>query len=135
MVDYLESKNLFNFEGAGAILTVTKGIEIEKENPYHLVNIIRKGKCKLKRGIEIRKRSNDEVVGIAPNKAAAMKLAKKLVKQYRESLYGKTVYTANDIDFEMQYNPSVRERLGRYIVFGVEDADVRVNKQRRRDYK
>lgn len=133
--DYLDSKGYFNFEGAGIIIVAAKGAKSEIQKPFNIINARRKGKCKTIRSVQIRKKSNNEVVAIAPNKTSALKLAKKLIRTYKEDLYGKTVYVAKDIDFEAKYDPSVREILGKYIIFGTEESDVRICKQKRRDFQ
>lgn len=135
MAEYMDSKNMFDFEGAGVIITITKGIEDTRKNPYTLISSRRKGRARLKRSIEICDTETNEILGVAPTKTQALKLAKKLIRKHRKDMYGKTVYTAPDLDFELIYTPSVKRQRGRYIVFGVEDADVRISKQKKRSFK
>lgn len=45
------------------------------------------------------------------------------------------MYYSSDIDFEMEYTPSVRTQLGQYIVFGVDEADVRISKRKNREFE
>lgn len=132
--DFLEEKGMFDFKGAGIIITVASGIEDTRKNPFKINSTRRKGRCKLKRVIEIRTQKNDTLLGTANNKTEAIALAKQLIKKYQESIYGKTVYLSADIDFEMEYTPSVRAQLGQYIVFGVDEADVRISKRKNRGF-
>ena len=89
----------------------------------------RKGKCKLTRTIEIRSAKTHEVFGIAKTKTEAIKLAKELIYKHPETLYGKTIYVSNDIDFTLQYR---KENASLYRVFIVEEEDVRLYKRRQR---
>lgn len=130
--DLMEGKKMFDFAGAGIIITLISGTEDSRKKPYKLNNILRKGRCKLERVIEIRSKDGDEVVGKAITKLEAMQLAKKLIKSLKKDLYGKTVYTANDLDFELQYIPSTTASMGSYLVFGVEEADVKLCKRKSR---
>lgn len=45
---------MFDFKGAGIIITVTSGVEDTRKNPFKINSVRRKGRCKLKRVIEIR---------------------------------------------------------------------------------
>lgn len=130
--DLLEEKGMFDFKDAGIIITVSPGVEDTRKNPFKINSTRRKGRCKLSRTIEIRTQRDNQLLGTANNKTEAIALAKELIKKYQENIYGKTVYYSNDIDFEMEYSPSVRAQLGQYIVFGVDDADVRISKRKNR---
>lgn len=123
---------MFDFAGAGIIITLIPGVEDSRKKPYKLNNILREGRCKLNRFIEIRSKDTDEVIGKAKTKLEAIQLSKKLIKNLKKDLYGKTVYTADDLDFELQYIPSTTAILGSYIVFGVEEADVKLSKRKSR---
>lgn len=130
--DFLEQKGMFDFEGAGIIITIKPGNKDTRKMPYKLYSSRRKGRCKLYRTIEIRLKSNHQIVGEAANKTEAIQLGKSLIKTYRENLYAKTVYNTKDIDFELEYIPSVRTEKGQYIVFGVEQVDVKLSKRKNR---
>ena len=128
----LEKKKMFNFTGAGILISVVPGIKDKRKRPYALKNILRKGRCKLNRVIEIRIQDTDEVIAIASTKAEAITKSKQLISQYKKDLYGKTVYIADDIDFELAYVPSTSAEKGSYIVFGVEESDATLSKKRNR---
>ena len=115
--DFLEEKGMFDFKGAGIIITVASGVEDTK------------------RVIEIRTQKDNQLLGTASNKTEAIELSKELIKKCQENIYGKTVYYSSDIDFEMEYTPSVRTQLGQYIVFGVDEADVRISKRKNREFE
>lgn len=126
---------MFSFKDAGVIIAITSGTENTKKNPFKVNNIKRKGRCKLTRVLEIRSQKNDTLLGAAHSKTEAILLAKQLIKKYQENIYGKTVYISSDIDFEMEYNPSTKTQLGQYIVFGVDEGDVRINKRKNRGFE
>lgn len=130
--DFLEQKGMFDFEGAGIIITIKSGTKDTRKNPYKVISSRRKGRCKLYRTIEIRLKRNHEVVGKAINKTEALNLAKSLIRNFRENVYAKTVYNTKDIDFELEYMPSIKAEKGQYIVFGVEQSDVKLSKRKNR---
>lgn len=86
------------------------------------------GKCKLERCVEIRKKSDDEVVATAPTKLKAKRLAKSIMKDIREDLYAKTIYISKDIDFELNYKEGNKSQLGEYLIFSVDREDLRIYK-------
>ena len=133
--DFLEEKGMFDFKDAGIIITVSPGIEDTRKYPFKIQNFRRKGRCKLNRVIEIRTQKDNTLIGTALNKSEALELAKQLTKKYQENVYGKTVYVASDIDFEIEYTPSIRTQLGQYIVFGVDESDVRISKRKIRGFE
>ena len=61
--DFLEQKGMFDFEGAGIIITIKSGTKDTRKKPYKVISSRRKGRCKLYRTIEIRLKRNHEVVG------------------------------------------------------------------------
>ena len=86
------------------------------------------GKCKLKRCVEIRRKSDDEVVATAPTKTEAMHLAKSIMRDIRQDLYAKTIYISTDIDFELDYKEGNKSQLGEYLIFSVDKEDLRIYK-------
>lgn len=133
--DILEKKGMFDFKDAGIIIAVSSGVEDTRKNPFKIDSSRRKGRCKLSRNIEIRTQKDDKLLGTAGTKTKAIALAKELIKKCQEDIYGKTVYYSNDIDFKMEYSPSVRTQLGQYIVFAVDEADVRISKRKQRGFE
>ena len=120
--DFLEQKGMFDFEGAGIIIAIKSGTKDTRKKPYKVISSRRKGRCK----------RNHEVIGEAVNKTEALNIAKSLIRNFRENVYAKTVYNTKDIDFELEYMPSTKAEKGQYIVFGVEQSDVKLNKRKNR---
>lgn len=133
--DFLQERGMFDFKDAGIIITVSSGVQDTRKNPYNIISSRRKGRCKLTKVVEIRTKNGDNLVGHAGSKTEAIALAKDLIKDHHEDLYGKTVYYSSDVDFEMQYKPSIRAQLGQYIVFGVDEEDVRISKRKSRGFE
>lgn len=133
--DFLESKGMFDFKDAGVIITMSSGTQDDKKYPFDIVSSRRKGRCKLTRTVEIRTQRDNTLLGTASTKTEAIALAKDIIKECREDIYGKTVYTSSDVDFKMKYKPSLRAKLGQYIVFGVDEADVRISKRKQRGFE
>lgn len=133
--EFLEEKGMFDFKDAGIIIAVSAGTEDTRKKPYKINSSRRKGRCKLTRVIEIRAKKDDTLLGTAGTKTEAIKLAKQLIKQCQGDIYGKTRYVSSDIDFEIEYTPSIRARLGQYIVFGVDETDVRLSKRKNRGFE
>nr|DAE20101.1 MAG TPA: hypothetical protein [CrAss-like virus sp. ctYsL76] len=106
-----------------------------KKYPFIITKARRKGRCKMKKVVEIRTKRSNLLLGTAENKTKAIELAKDLIKKQREDLYGKTVYATPDLEFEMKYDPSIRAKMGQYIIFGVDDEDVRINKRKNRGFE
>lgn len=122
--DELNKRKLFNFENIGIIITISPGIKNSKKNPSTIINYKRIGKCKLQKTIQLKLKSSDTIIGTAYSKTDAINLSKELIKKYKEDIYAKTIYISNDIDFDVKYTPSIKSKLGQYIVFYVEKSDV-----------
>lgn len=120
----------WGFEGAGIIIALDEGKTNVKKHPTKIVNYIRKGRCKLKRVIEIRSKQSDEVYGTAPTKKEAYKVAKEIAAAKREDVYAKTRYEATDIDFDCLFSPTKGYKIGSYVVFGVEFNDAELYKKK-----
>lgn len=133
VVKYLQRRDAFENEGVGVIINTTKPFEKKHRWPYKL----NKGsleKIRYKRVVEIRKKSNDELLAIAKNRKEAITLSKELIPSIQEDIYGRIIYQPNRYEFELNYIPNDVYKYGQYIVFGVEDADVRASKRKRRNY-
>ena len=120
----LTKQRLWGFEGAAIIISLNEGKDNEKKYPHKLINHKRKGRCKLKRVIEIRDSKTHEVLGTAPNKTKAVEVAKEIVTDKRLDVYAKTRYESADIDFECKYYPTKGYEHGSYVVFAVEESDM-----------
>lgn len=132
VAELLDSRDFFNYEGAGVIITTESGQDDNRKCPYKTNNIKRKGRCKTKRCVQIRLKRNDELIGEESTKLKALSKAKDLMSQYREDIYAHTVYKGQDCDFELTYTPSKGAKIGKYIIFGVDAEDVRINKRKNR---
>ena len=134
VAEMLDSRSFFEYEGAGVIITIEPGKEDSRECPYKMKNIIRKGRCKLTRIVQLFLKSNNQLIGECSTKGAAMIEAKRLMSIYKEDIYAKTLYRTkkDDFDFELEYVPSKHSKIGKYIVFGVDIEDVRIAKRKKR---
>lgn len=133
--EFLDNKDMLSLKDAGIIIAISVGKENSRKCPFKLNNILRNGRCKLTRTVEIHSKEDNTLLGVAPNKMKAMTLAKELVRKYQVSVYGKTIYVANDIDFNMDYVPSTKTQMGQYIVFAVDESDVRIKKRKDRGFE
>ena len=134
VAELLDSRSFFEYEGAGAIITIEEGHEDTRAFPYKLHNIKRKGRCKTYRFVQLFLKSNNKLLAECKTKGEAIEVGKKLMLDYKEDIYAKTVYKSadNDYDFEVKYIPSKRSKIGKYIVFGVDWEDVRIAKRKKR---
>lgn len=125
-MDFLERNDYFEVESAGVIIETEKGIRNKKKRPYTCKNYKRKGRCKLRRHVTLFLKNTHEQIGSATLKKDAQALAKQLIRQYQQDIYAKTIYMADedDWDFELQYIPSFDSKEGTYKVFGIEKVDV-----------
>ena len=127
--DFLNKRGLFDFEGAGVIVAISPGRPDDQKKPGILHSFKQKGLCKRYRVVEIRSKETDELLGTAPGKLEAIKLAKQIMKEKLTTLYAKTVYDTDRVDFELEYVPSKRRKLGQYLVFGVDAEDVKLSRR------
>lgn len=132
VADFMNKREMFDFENAGIIICLTTGRSNTKLHPGKIIKHKRHGRCNLNRTVEIRKKSDDSVVAVTSSKMKAYELAKKVIKKHKEDLYAKTVYVSTDIDFEVKYTPSSKTRLGQYLVFAADELDVNLNKKKNR---
>ncbi len=133
IIRYLKKRKAFENEGVGVIITALAPHSPKTKTPYKLYRAKRKAIVP-ERVCEIRKKSNDEVIGEGKYVRDAIELAKELIQTEQEDLYGKYTYKVDRTEFELKYAPGFRYRVGQYIVFGVEDTDVRASKRKRRNY-
>lgn len=133
-VNFMVQHEMFKVKNSAILYTVKSGKYVKH---YYSTYFPKKriGRCKTKRTIEVRSVKTDKVYGIAHTKMEAIKLAKKLMTTYREDLYGKTVYVATDIDFTLKFQPPKKSIMGEYIIFQVDDEDVRLYKRHERGYE
>ena len=119
--DMLKKNRLDNATGVGCIVVLEAGSADTRERPYSFVNHTAEGPLVKRRVFEIRKKSNEQVVGTAVSKAEASRKAKSMMKTIKEDLVCKQVYKvlgAHELAFELNYVPSKNTKEGKYIVFG-----------------
>jgi hypothetical protein len=51
------------------------------------------------------------------------------MKEKLTTLYAKTVYDTDRVDFELEYIPSKKRKLGQYLVYGVDAEDVKLSRR------
>lgn len=120
-VDMMDKHRLTNASGVGLIVALNPGSKDTKKRPYEFVNNVVEGNRNLQRVIEIRLKETDELVGEASKKDDAARLAKELMKKYRQDMVATIVYRVTDgkdVAFELNYSPSQDAKEGKYVVFG-----------------
>lgn len=130
----LEENNLFPFNNAGVIIAINKGKKPLMRNIFRFVNFPKKGPRKMKRVVEIRNLDTDEFIKNAKNKKAAIRMAKEIVRKYELNVYGVTKYVPADRDFELYYDKREEKKYGEFLVFYVDEGDVRLYKQQLRNF-
>jgi hypothetical protein len=85
--------------------------------------------------VEIIDKDSNKIIATAPNKNKAILKAKQIVERDKRNVYAVRKYIPSEIDFEIKYVPQSKELLGKYIVFGVEDEDVRLGIRRLREFE
>lgn len=129
--DFMNRKSMFGTLNSGIIISIKPSIQNKKKNPFKLFNSIRHGRIKLKREIQIRKKSDNTVVGTAYKKNEAKALAKEIIRDLKEDLYAINVYRPEDHEFELEYRPAWNARPGQYVIFSVDETDIRLHKNKR----
>lgn len=117
-----------NYPGAACMITITPAVESTRKRPYEYFNVKNEGKRKQKTVISLRnKRTGMEVWRSDSHitKAAAIKKAKELMSsgEIKDSI---EIYLSTDITNPLlgilQYTPSARASIGKFIIFGVIDS-------------
>jgi hypothetical protein len=88
----------------------------------------------MKRVVEIRNLQTDELITTAKNKKLAIKMAKDIIRKYRQDIYGVTKYIPEGRDFELFYEKAGEKFLSEYVVYYVDEGDVRLYKQQLRNF-
>lgn len=130
----LEKNNLFGFLNAGVIINFNRKKKPNGNLLYKLVNYPKKGPRKMKRVVEIRNLQTDELITTAKNKKLAIKMAKDIIRKYRQDIYGVTKYIPEGRDFELFYEKAGEKFLSEYVVYYVDEGDVRLYKQQLRNF-
>lgn len=117
-----------NYPGAACMITLIPAVESTRKRPYEYFNVKNEGKRKQKTVISLRnKRTGMEIWRSDSHitKAAAIKKAKELMSsgEVKDSI---EIYLSTDITNPLlgtlQYTPSARASIGKFIVFGVIDS-------------
>lgn len=119
----IKKLHLENTTGAGLLVVVEAGSSDTRKRPYNIVNNVVEGTKKYETTYEIRRVDDGTLVGTAPKKKEAIKLAQKLmvdVKADMECRVVKTVKDDKDLAFTAEYVPSINTKTGTYVVFGNE---------------
>ena len=130
----LEKNNLFGFLNAGVIITFNKKKKPNGNLLFKFVNYPKKGPRKMKRVVELRNIKTDELINTAKNKKVAIKMAKEIVRKTGLDIYGVTKYVPENRDFEMFYEKAGEKFLSEFLVFYVDEGDVRLYKQQLRNF-
>lgn len=121
--DYFKKIGIANKPGTGCIIVVTKGVPDTRKNPCKLEKRKQKGTRTKQRMFDLMLASDNTVLRSVKTRKDAVALAKSFVAEYQEEVVCKCVYRVDpgqDVVFNMKYAPSVRAKVGRYIVLGVE---------------
>lgn len=115
-----ERDKITDVNGIAYMIVVEPGCPDTRTRPYEINNIVPKGSLTKKRVFEVRT-STDKYVGEAPNKAAAIKIAKERMSEFKEDLFCRQIYKVDrdhEIAFVVNYVPGIHTKLGTYVVFG-----------------
>lgn len=118
--EQFEKDKLTETTGTAYLVTKVKGSADTKERPYIFNDIKTEGQVTKKRVFEIRTVSG-KLVATATTKGQASRKAKAAMKEVKEGMYCEVVYRVDDAHakvFTLDYSPSVKTQLGKYIVFG-----------------
>lgn len=131
--EFMAKKNMMTYAGSGIIICVESS-QTNKGEICQMRNIPRVPR-KWKSIIEIIDKDTNKIVTTALNKKKAILAAKKIVERDKRNIYAVRKYIPSEIDFEIEYIPQDKKLLGKYIVFGVEDEDVRLGIRRLREFE
>lgn len=131
--EFMVKKNMMTYEGAGIVICIQQS-KTDKEEICKIRNIPRVPR-KWKSLVEIIDKDSNKIITTAPNKNKAILKAKQIVERDKRNVYAVRKYIPSEIDFEIEYVPQSKELLGKYVVFGVEDEDVRLGIRRLREFE
>lgn len=122
-------KKMLTTLGAGILVRLRKPIP-GKLREVKFENNTRHGRIKTIKVIEIRRLDNDKLIGETTTRRLARSLMRKLIRKEKTDLYAITKYIPDEIDMIARFNNSNGEKLGLYMVFGVDESDARLYKRR-----
>lgn len=125
MVDALEKRRLTATTGVGLIVAIENGSADTRQRPWTFNNNVKEGSRATKRYFEVRTKDGN-LVGSYEKKGDAVRAAKAAMVDVKQDMYCDIVYRVVDPDmavaFTLDYTPSVKSKMGKYVVFGnVED--------------
>ena len=126
MADALEKKRLTAATGVGLIVVTENGSADTRQRPWTFNNNIKEGSRATKRYFEVRTKDGN-LVGSYEKKGDAARAAKAAMVDVKQDMYCDIVYRVVDPDmavaFTLDYTPSIKSKMGTYVVFGnvVED--------------
>jgi hypothetical protein len=126
MVEMLDKKRLAAATGVGLIVATENGSADTRQRPWTFNNNVKEGSRATKRYFEVRTKDGN-LVGDYEKKGDAVRAAKAAMSDLKQDMYCDIVYRVIDPDmavaFTINYTPSVKAKMGTYVVFGnvVED--------------
>lgn len=119
-VSMLEKNKLDGITGVGIMCVVEDGKPDTRERPYTFKDHASSGERTKTRMYIVRTKDTDHLVGKAPDKGAAVKLAKAAMAEYKEDMICTIMYEVSDPEaFTLEYTPTTGTKIGTYVVFGV----------------
>lgn len=118
--EQFEKDKMTDTTGTAYIVTKVKGSADTKERPYTFNDVKTEGQSTKRRVFEIRTASG-KLVDTGLTKGEAARKAKAAMKEVKENMYCEVVYRVDDAHakvFTLNYSPSVKTQVGKYIVFG-----------------
>lgn len=116
----LEKNKLDGITGVGVMCVVEDGKPDTRERPYTFKDRPTSGERTKTRMYFVRTKDTDHFVGKAPDKGAAVKLAKTAMAEYKEDMVCTIMYEVSDSEaFTLEYTPTTGTKIGTYVVFGV----------------
>lgn len=116
----LEKNKLDGITGVGVMCVVEDGKPDTRERPYTFKDNPTSGERTKTRMYFVRTKDTDHFVGKAPDKGAAVKLAKTAMSEYKEDMVCTIMYEVSDPEaFTLEYTPTTGTKIGTYVVFGV----------------
>ena len=119
-VSMLEKNKLDGITGVGVMCVIEDGKPDTRERPYTFKDNPTTGERTKIRMYFVRTKDTDHFVGKAPDKGAAVRLAKAAMAEYKEDMVCTIMYEVSDSEaFTLEYTPTIGTKIGTYIVFGV----------------
>lgn len=116
----LEKNKLDGITGAGVMCVIEDGKPDIRERPYTFKDHPTSGERTKTRMYVVRTKETDTFVGKAPDKGAAVKLAKDAMQEFKEDMVCTIMYEVSDPEaFTLEYTPTQGTKIGTYVAFGV----------------